>query len=224
MNYQCDTRSDCPHEGCPHYGHHSETGHCSTLLHCRSAGHRVRCNPNPREKPQDRREVPACTLTGEWTPRKRQVTVRCSQLSEAEICLLNGIPCSVATDGITCAPTCCTMEAHTCYFCDHTGQDVNRIAVVMPPKEYCCDDGEACDERWQQLGDAGTTAQREERLAQLAHLVKPWLGHEQPSLADDDLKAKVREAIYKEVSQPGSVTGITARATANVLRIIELPF
>ncbi len=46
------------------------------------------------------------------------------------------------------APTCCAMEAHTCYFCNHEGTDVNRIAVVMPPKEYCCDDAVACDHRW----------------------------------------------------------------------------
>ncbi|KKN00453.1 hypothetical protein LCGC14_1137490 [marine sediment metagenome] len=41
-------------------------------------------------------------------------------------------------------------QTHTCYFCDHEGTDVNRIAVVMPPKEYCCQDAVACDHRWQE--------------------------------------------------------------------------
>ena len=40
-------------------------------------------------------------------------------------------------------------ETHTCYFCDHSGSDVNRIAVAMPPREYCCDDAVECDTRWQ---------------------------------------------------------------------------
>ncbi len=58
------------------------------------------------------------------------------------------------------APACCAMESHTCYFCDHTGVDVNRIACIsivfnhamderaeLP--NYCCDDAAACDRRWQ---------------------------------------------------------------------------
>ncbi len=98
---------------------------------------------------------------------------------------------------VRCNPIGEPRETHTCYFCDHEGTDVNRIAVVMPPKEYCCDDGIMCDERWQALGTDKEAA---------------------------SLKDKVKQAIYSEVSQPGSVTGITARATANVLRIIELPF
>ena len=40
-------------------------------------------------------------------------------------------------------------EIHTCYFCDRSGSDANRIAVVMPPREYCCDDAVECDARWQ---------------------------------------------------------------------------
>ncbi len=46
-------------------------------------------------------------------------------------------------------------ETHTCYFCNHTGQDVNRIARLAgcPGEEdifYCCDDAVACDHRWQE--------------------------------------------------------------------------
>ncbi len=52
-------------------------------------------------------------------------------------------------------------ETHTCYYCDHEGTDVNRVAAhstlkVAPrciPLDrddhivYCCDDGDACDAR-----------------------------------------------------------------------------
>ncbi len=74
-----------------------------------------------------------------------------SQHGEFGECRL--VLCESAGHRVCCnpaAPTCCAMEAHTCYFCDHTGTDVNRIAVVMPPKEYCCDDAVACDHRWQE--------------------------------------------------------------------------
>ncbi len=56
--------------------------------------------------------------------------------------------CKHARHWVRCNPIEEPRETHTCYFCDHTGQDVNRIAVVMPPKEYCCDDAVACDHRW----------------------------------------------------------------------------
>ena len=44
---------------------------------------------------------------------------------------------------------------HTCYYCEHTGDDVNRIALIedvhpaLPNTtiHYCCDDGDACDAR-----------------------------------------------------------------------------
>ena len=45
-------------------------------------------------------------------------------------------------------------QTHTCYFCDREGTDVNRVHSagnkrVLPV--YCCDDGDACDARWQAL-------------------------------------------------------------------------
>ncbi len=218
MKYICDTAKECGLTACFHRTAHKREDYAckwddTNAFFCPTANCRVRCNsivPTTSEK------LAACPdLCRDDDGRK-------------EVCIRDWCYCPVV-DGGKCPFT--TKETHTCYFCDHTGQDVNRIAKPISRfKErqtvYCCDNAILCDERWQQLGDAGTTAQREERLSQLAHLVKPWLGHKQPSrcLADDDLKTKVREAIYSEVSQPGSVTGITARATANVMRIIELPF
>ena len=58
-------------------------------------------------------------------------------------------------------PTCEANEAvgtecheehgtHKCYYCQHEGTDVNRHSS---PGDYCCDDGDACDSRWQALED-----------------------------------------------------------------------
>ena len=156
MNYICDTAKECGSETCNYRLSLPEHTRLMPQLGfmCVKAGHRV----YPELVP------PTCTVTDEWTPGKRQVTVRCSQLSEAELCLLNGMPCNVATDGIICAFH--HLEAHTCYFCDHEGADVNRIAswnvVCRGSTEYCCDDGVMCDERWQALQEdnleAGVTA------------------------------------------------------------------
>ena len=41
-------------------------------------------------------------------------------------------------------------ETHTCYFCEHEGADVKRQSSCHV---YVCDDGDACDERWQALED-----------------------------------------------------------------------
>ena len=68
-----------------------------------------------------------------------------------EICAA-GHHCGTANTRVRCNPV---AETHTCYFCNHTGQDVNRIAKLAgcPSEEdifYCCDDAVACDERWQE--------------------------------------------------------------------------
>ncbi|KKK48104.1 hypothetical protein LCGC14_3148480, partial [marine sediment metagenome] len=47
-----------------------------------------------------------------------------------------------------------TDPLHTCYYCEHEGTDVNRIAKMWgcPGEEetcFCCDDAVACDHRWQ---------------------------------------------------------------------------
>ncbi len=110
------------------------------------------------------------------------------------------------------APTCCAMESHTCYFCDHTGIDVNRIACMsivfnhamderaeLP--NYCCDDAVACDERWQ-------------------------------ALQGDDLAGEVGYIILEEALREWGL-GVLAsaqldifrkRATARIMKLIELPF
>ena len=51
------------------------------------------------------------------------------------------------------------METHACYYCQHEGTDVNRIATPLSKFNekqtvYCCGDGDACDERWQVLQEA----------------------------------------------------------------------
>lgn len=39
-------------------------------------------------------------------------------------------------------------QDHQCYYCFHEGTDVNRIAIPYDGHDaYCCDDGDACDER-----------------------------------------------------------------------------
>ncbi len=69
--------------------------------------------------------------------------------------------------GQRCVPwsrkDCFAGIQHTCYYCDHEGTDVNRVAVVttfhtdpgvipfsvdgQQHTHYCCDDGDACDAR-----------------------------------------------------------------------------
>jgi len=204
MKYQCDTAKDCGWPNCGrqrHHGYHSGPVGCDQWYNCKHAGHRVRCNPI--EEP---RETHTCTVTDEWTPGKRQVTVRCSQLSEAEICLQNGMPCSVATDGIACAfhhPEI-HAEVHACYFCDHTGTDVNRIAAVMPPMEYCCQDAVACDERWQALD------QEDSLEEQIESIIVEEILNEAPNWNVPPL-----------LTLSGNAGG---RATARIMELIELPF
>ena len=115
-------------------------------------------------------------------------------------------------------------KTHTCYFCDHTGQDVNRIAIYLGIRstDYCCDDAVACDERWQQLGDAGITARREERLSQLAHQVEPWLEHEQSP--DDDLRQKIYAIIEEEVLNHMTSERMAIDSTNRIMKLIELLF
>ncbi len=43
-------------------------------------------------------------------------------------------------------------ETHTCYYCNHEGPDVNRVAELADAvnrrgTHYCCEDGDACDAR-----------------------------------------------------------------------------
>ena len=108
-------------------------------------------------------------------------------------------------------------QTHTCYYCDHEGTDVNRIALVRQqfpgesPDEdevYACDDAIACDERWQAKGGSGV-----------------------------DLVEQVREAIFAEFFREFSVPErgrwtmtlrqrnlIVNRATTSIMKLIELPF
>ncbi len=102
------------------------------------------------------------------------------------------------------APTCCAMESHTCYYCNHEGTDVNRIAgwnvVCRGSTEYCCDDGIMCDERWQAL--------EEKKEA-------------------EDLEGEIRRAI---IGEQGETFGLVSwasladRAAARIMKLIELPF
>ncbi|KKL24201.1 hypothetical protein LCGC14_2417680 [marine sediment metagenome] len=44
------------------------------------------------------------------------------------------------------------METHACYYCQHEGTDVNRIATPLSKFNekqtvYCCDDGDGCGKR-----------------------------------------------------------------------------
>ncbi len=103
-----------------------------------------------------------------------------------------------------CNPIGEPRETHTCYFCDHTGQDVNRIAVVMPPKEYCCDDGIMCDERWQAL-DQGDSLEE-----QIESIIVEEILNEAPNWNVPPLLTLSGNA--------GS------RATARIMKLIELPF
>ena len=130
MDVRCDTWKECPIESCPHITAHqwgSAGKHKCEADKCYEADCRVRCDS----------VVSTCSVCGaekeHW--RVSEFTRRVRELHN------------------TPAPK---METHTCYFCDHTGQDVNRIATPISRfKErqtvYCCDDGYACDERWQAL-------------------------------------------------------------------------
>ena len=88
-------------------------------------------------------------------------------------------------------------ETYTCYFCDHEGTDVNRIAVVMPPREYCCQDAVACDERWQALG----TDKEAESLEQ-----------------------KIYDIIDEEALNHVTNERIAEDSTNRIMELIELPF
>jgi len=140
-----------------------------------------------------------------------------------EICAA-GHHCGTANARVRCNPIEEPRETHTCYFCDHTGQDVNRIAIYLGIRstDYCCDDAVACDERWQQLGDAGITARREERLSQLAHQVEPWLEHEQSP--DDDLRQKIYAIIEEEVLNHMTSERMAIDSTNRIMKLIELLF
>ena len=66
---------------------------------------------------------------------------------------LNYFHCSEVGGSVRCD---LIEETHTCYYCNHEGADVNRIAKPISKfKErqtvYCCNDGTLCDERWQAL-------------------------------------------------------------------------
>ena len=93
------------------------------------------------------------------TAGKTAYCARCLTAKPHECRPLNYFHCSEAGESVRCD---LIEETHTCYYCDHTGVDVNRIACTsiffnhamdehaeLP--NYCCDDGIMCDERWQGL-------------------------------------------------------------------------
>ena len=192
MKHRCDTCKDCGDSTCRHAKSHGECWRSRGPTKCSTADYLVRCNPI----------VPTRTVTDEWTPGKRQVTVRCSQLSEAELCLLNGMPCNVATDGIICAFH--HLETHTCYFCDHTGQDVNRIdrlavnAVGGDEHIYCCDDAVACDHRWSGENDRLERGIRRAINGEL--FMHSLLGAESRHKLSDVITARVMELVNEPLS------------------------
>ena len=104
------------------------------------------------------------------------------------------------------APTCCAMESHTCYFCDHEGTDVNRIAKPISRfKErqtvYCCDNAILCDERWRADDEGGLAVNVADII--LEEALREWgLG----ALASAQLD------IFQK------------RTTARIMKLIELRF
>ena len=59
--------------------------------------------------------------------------------------------CSTANCLVRCNPI--LEETHTCYYCNHEGPDVNRIAGFKANRRdvfHCCDDAVVCDHRWQE--------------------------------------------------------------------------
>ena len=62
-------------------------------------------------------------------------------------------------------------QTHTCYYCNHEGPCVNRIHSTeftawgrTQEIRYVCDDGDACDERWQALQESDCEITKEDRL------------------------------------------------------------
>ena len=94
---------------------------------------------------------------------------------------------------------CKPVEAHTCYFCDHTGTDVNRIATYLGIRstDYCCDDAVACDERWEAL-ETDKEAQSLER--------------------------KIYAIIDEEALNHVTNEKIATESTNRIMKLIELPF
>lgn len=78
-------------------------------------------------------------------------------------CRVRCVPAHITTsDGTRLYPgrVYATEDTHTCYYCDHEGIDVNRIAFMQHQfhdeaedegdEVYCCDDAVECDKRWQE--------------------------------------------------------------------------
>ena len=95
------------------------------------------------------------------------------------------------------------METHTCYYCNHEGTDVNRIATPLSKFNeqqtvYCCDDAIMCDERWQNVGNG--RLEREIRRAVNGELFMRTL-----------LVAKSRHKLSDTI-------------TARIMKLLDLPF
>ncbi len=92
-------------------------------------------------------------------PRRSGHLYHCPTNSDGT-CDASNEPCDGSWNGLHCIKH---NQTHTCYYCDHKGTDVNRIATVttfhtdpgvipfsvesQQHTEYCCDDGDACDAR-----------------------------------------------------------------------------
>ena len=114
--------------------------------------------------------------------------------------------CGHAGHPVRCHPIEEPRETHTCYFCDHTGQDVNRIAKPISRfKErqtvYCCDNAILCDERWRADDEGGLAVNVADII--LEEALREWgLG----ALASAQLD------IFQK------------RTTARIMKLIELRF
>ncbi len=169
MKYQCDTARECG-SNCGrqrHHGYHSGPVGCDQWYNCKHAGHRVRCNPIA---PPPARSVCAA--------EKKHFQE--SLFGEMARRIYSPRP-----------------KTHTCYFCDHTGTDVNRIATYrgIRSTDYCCDDAVACDERWEVRDDEG-----------------------------ESLRARVYEIISEEALNHMTNERIAIDATNRIMKLIELPF
>ncbi len=102
-------------------------------------------------------------------------------------------------------------ETHTCYYCNHEGPCVNRIHSTeftawgrTQEIRYVCDDGDACDERWQAL--------------------------DQEDSLEEQIESIIVEEILNEAPNwnvPPLLTlsgNAGSRATARIMKLIELPF
>ncbi|KKK60874.1 hypothetical protein LCGC14_3020020 [marine sediment metagenome] len=81
---------------------------------------------------------------------------------------LNYFHCSEVGGSVRCD---LIEETHTCYYCNHEGPCVNRIHSTeftawgrTQEIRYVCDDGDACDERWQALQESDCEITKEDRL------------------------------------------------------------